>query len=215
MKLSEKTKKYLAISGGVVVCIGLITAISLQFGKAPAGEDYLPSEGSGIAEIVVDPSSLASTEESTRAEESSTAEPGTEESSTEEKKVVIQPNTETAADSRESSQPVDTRPAQTDRTEQSIQPEVTKPAEPSEEVKRDATQKPDGTKVKAPPTPVEHDTYTPPEQPETTPDQPQGGDTQDGKVYLPGFGWVTDTGSSGTTAEDMYENGNKIGDMGN
>lgn len=206
MKLSEKTKKYLAISGGAVICIGLIAAISLQFGKAPAGEDYLPASDTGATEIVVDPSSLA-----TRTEEST----NTEETSTEEKKVVVQPSTERAESSTESSQPVDTRPAQTDQTEQSIQPEVTKPAEPSEEVKKDATQKPDGTKVETPPTPVEHDTYTPPAETEPVSDQPQGGDTQDGKVYLPGFGWVTDTGSSGTTADDMYENGNKIGDMGN
>lgn len=207
MKLSEKTKKYLAISGGAVICIGLIAAISLQFGKAPAGEDYLPASDTGTTEIVVDPSSLA-----TRTEEST----NTEEPSTEEKEVAVQPNTE-AAGSTESSQPVDTRPAQTDQTEQSIQPEVTKPAEPSEEVKKDATQKPDGTKVETPPTPVEHDTYTTPAESEAapTPNQPQGGDTQDGKVYLPGFGWVTDTGSSGTTADDMYENGNKIGEMGN
>lgn len=215
MKLSEKTKRYLAISGGVVICIGLITAISLQFGKAPAVEDQLPANAPSAAEIVINPSSIARAEESTRAEESSTAEPSTEESSTEEKKVVVQPSTETAAESTKSSQPADTRPAQTDQTEQSIQLEVTKPAEPSEEVKKDATQKPDGTKVETSPAPVEHDTYIPPEQPETAPDQPQGGDTQDGKVYLPGFGWVTDTGSSGTTAEDMYENGNKIGEMGN
>lgn len=205
MKLSEKTKKYLAISGGAVICIGLIAAISLQFGKAPAGEDYLPANDPSAAEIVVDPSSLA-----TRTEEST----NTEEPSTEEKEVAVQPNTE-AAGSTESSQTVDTRPAQTDQTEQSIQPEVTKPAKPSEEVKKEATQKPDGTKVDTPPTPVDHDTYTPPAETELAPGQPQGGDTQDGKVYLPGFGWVTDTGSSGTTADDMYENGNKIGDMGN
>lgn len=205
MKLSEKTKKYLAISGGAVICIGLITAISLQFGKAPAGEDYLPANDPSATEIVVDPSGLA-----TRTEESTNK----EEPSTEEKKVVVQPNTD-AVDSTESNQPVDTRPAQTDQTKQSIQQEVTKPAEPSEEVKKDATQKPDGTKVETPPTPVDHDTYTPPEQTEPAPEQPQGGETQDGKVYLPGFGWVTDTGSSGTTADDMYENGNKIGEMGN
>ena len=200
MKLSEKTKKYLAISGGAVICVGLIAAISLQFNKTPAGEDTLPEKNPGGAEIVVDPSSLATSPE---------------ELVTEETNVIVQPNTETAADSTESSQPVDTRPAQTDQTEQSIQPEVTKPAEPSEEVKKDATQKPDGTKVETPPAPVAHESVVPPAEPEPEPDQPQGGEIQDGKVYLPGFGWVTDTGSSGTTADDMYENGNKIGDMGN
>ncbi|MDM8297611.1 hypothetical protein QUW58_20605 [Enterocloster aldenensis] len=200
MKLSEKTKKYLAISGGAVIGVGLIAAISLQFNKVPAGEDTLPEKNTGVAEIVVDPSSLAVP---------------TEEPVTEETEVIVQPNTETAAGSTESSQPVDTRPAQTDQTEQSIQPEVTKPAEPSQEVKKDVTQKPDGTKVETPPVPVAHESVVPPAEPEPEPGQPQGGEIQDGKVYLPGFGWVTDTGSSGTTADDMYENGNKIGDMGN
>ena len=59
MKLTEKTKKYLAIGGGAVICIGLIAAISLQFGKAPAGEDTLPQKSPTSSEIVVDPSSLA------------------------------------------------------------------------------------------------------------------------------------------------------------
>lgn len=204
MKMTEKTKKYLAIGCGAVICVGLVAAISLQFKKAPAGGDTFPQESSASTEIVVDPSGSVN----------GTEEPETEESETEEK-VTVQPNTETGTGSTESSQPVDTRPVQTDQTEQSIQPEVTKPAEPSEEAKKDATQKPDGTKVETPPIPVEHESVVTPTEPEPAPGQPQGGDTQDGKVYLPGFGWVTDTGSSGTTADDMYENGNKIGEMGN
>lgn len=39
----------------------------------------------------------------------------------------------------------------------------------------------------------------------------------DGKpsVWIPGFGWIEDNGRGnvGTVAEDMYENGNKIGSM--
>lgn len=199
MKLSEKTKKYLAISGGAVICVGLIAAISLQFNKVPAGEDTLPEKNPGVVEIVVDPSSFATSPE----------EPVTEET-----KVIVQPNTETAADSTESSQPVDTRPAQTDQTEQSIQPEVTKPAEPSEEVKKDATQKPDGTKVETPPAPVAHEEVVQPTETESAPNQPQGGDVQDGKTYLPGFGYIENSGSNQENyAEDMFENGNKIGNM--
>ena len=199
MKLSEKTKKYLAISGGAVICVGLIAAISLQFNKTPVGEDTLPEKNPGVVEIVVDPSSLATSPE----------EPVTEET-----KVIVQPNTETAADSTESSQPVDTRPAQTDQTEQSIQPEVTKPAEPSQEVRKDATQKPDGTKVETPPVPVVHEEVVQPTETESAPNQPQGGDVQDGKTYLPGFGYIENSGSNQENyAEDMFENGNKIGNM--
>lgn len=182
-----------------MICVGLIAAISLQFNKAPTGEDMLPEKNTGAAEIVVDPSSLATSPEESRTEES---------------KVIVQPNAETAADSTKSSQPVDTRPAQTDQTEQSIQPEVTKPAEPSEEVKKDATQKPDGTKVETPPVPVAHEEVVQPTEPEPAPDQPKGGDVQGGKTYLPGFGYIENSGlNQENYAEDMYENGNKIGNM--
>lgn len=76
-------------------------------------------------------------------------------------------------------------------TEQSIQAEVTKPAEPSQE-----------EKVKKP-------------ESNTPSSTPKAGDKNDkGQVWVPGFGWVDDSGDNvGTKADDMYENGNKIGDM--
>ena len=45
-------------------------------------------------------------------------------------------------------------------------------------------------------------------------DTPKTGDTKDGMVYVEGFGWLPDEGAgSGTNADDMYENGNKVGIM--
>ena len=41
MKLTEKTKRYLAVGGGSMICIALIAVISLQFGKTSSGEDVL------------------------------------------------------------------------------------------------------------------------------------------------------------------------------
>lgn len=196
MKMTEKTKRNLAIGGGAVICIALIAAIGLQFGKAPAGEDVLPADTPPASEVVVDPGEAAT-------------------GKTEENELIIQTGSTETEQETGSTKPVDTRPAQTDQSEQSIQPEVTKPAEPEETVKTDPTQKPDGTKVETPPAPVEHEEVVTPTETVPVTDQPQGGETQDGKVYLPGFGWVTDTGSDGTTADDMYENGNKIGEMGN
>lgn len=107
-------------------------------------------------------------------------------------------------------EPIDDTAAKTDQPVQNLQPEVTKPAEPTESQKTDKTQKPNGEKVdnvKA----VDHDSVKKPDTTQTG--KPQGGEKKDGKVYLPGFGWVTETGGSGTTANDMYENGNKIGNM--
>ena len=45
MKLTEKMKKNLAILGGVLIGIGLIAAIGMQFGPKPSGEDVLPEQG--------------------------------------------------------------------------------------------------------------------------------------------------------------------------
>lgn len=197
MKLTEKTKRYLAIGGGAVICIGLVAAISLQFGKMPAGEDTLPEESSAVTEIVVDPGEVQIEESDSSAD------------------LVIKPETGTEPEPEESAPPVDSRPAQTDQTEQSIQPDVTKPEEPSEDVLTDPTQMPDGTKVETPPTPVEHEDVVMPTEPTPTPGEPQAGDTQNGQIYVPGFGWIENHGggSSGTTLDDMYENGNKIGIM--
>lgn len=61
-----------------------------------------------------------------------------------------------------------------------------------------------------------HPTY--PEQPTSKPaeSQPAAGSTNSsGQVYVPGFGYVDSSGANdGGTLDDMYENGNKIGNMG-
>lgn len=194
MKMKEKTKKYLAVGTGAILCVTLIAAIALQFGKSSSGEDKMAGESSITTEIVVDPGK-SSEKEDTKASD-----------------VTVPPEKE-SGQSTETKPPVDNRPAQTDQSEQSIQPDVTKPETPSEEALHDPTTKPDGTKVDTPPEPVEHESVEQPEELPPEPNEPQGGDTKGGQVYLPGFGWVTDTGGSGSTADDMYENGNKIGIM--
>lgn len=203
-KLTEKTKRYLAIGGGALVCIGLIAAIGLRFGREPAAEDVLPEESAAATEMVVNPAEIRTEEEGRELEIETAA-------------TVILPETETDTVQEETDVPTDSRPAQTGQAEQSIQPDVKKPETPEAKVLTDPTQKPDGTPVETPPAPVEHDAAETPaiQEPAQAPDEPQAGDTQNGQIYIPGFGWVEDHGggSSGTVAEDMYENGNKIGIM--
>ena len=75
------------------------------------------------------------------------------------------------------------------------------------------------TEDEKPETPPETEPEAEPEQPKepTTPadDTPSNGDTQDGMIYIEGFGWIENEGGggSGTVDEDMYENGNKVGIM--
>ena len=62
------------------------------------------------------------------------------------------------------------------------------------------------------PVPPEQDA-TPPQEPEPTPASPDS--APDNMVYVPGFGWIESQGPNHAEyAEDMYENGNKIGIMG-
>lgn len=190
MKLSDRAKKRLTFAGLGVVCVVLVIAIVSQF-KTEAPKD-----------VSVQPSSTVSDAVS----------PGT---------VIPTPSADPTKAPEISAQPIDptvtpSQPADTaDSTgmEQSIQSEVTKPAEPSQEVKTDSSKTPDGEKVTTV-TPVEHDKVTTPSS-STSSSTPKSGDKKDGKIYVPGFGWIEDNGGggSGTTADDMYENGNKIGDM--
>ena len=54
---------------------------------------------------------------------------------------------------------------------------------------------------------------TPPQEPEPAPASPDS--APDNMVYVPGFGWIESQGPNHAEyAEDMYENGNKIGIMG-
>lgn len=188
MKMTEKTKRRLAVGGGIVLCAGLLVAVSLRFAKPPAGEDVLPEKESGVAEIVAEPSHAA--------EENGAGGEDTQ--------MTIQPETGTKEEETPTAKPADSRPSQTGEPEQSIQPEVEKPQRPDGETLENPEEKPDGTKVEATPEPVDHDTYVPPAD--------DGGAGSGGG--LPGFGNVPDGGANtAIQAGDMYENGNKIGDM--
>lgn len=107
--------------------------------------------------------------------------------------LVIQPETEGGAES--GGQEIQPEPVKTENE---------KPEEPPA-LPEDA----DITKTDAPPV------YEEPEETTTQAnDTPKTGDTRDGMVYVEGFGWLPDEGAgSGTVADDMYENGNKIGIM--
>lgn len=62
-------------------------------------------------------------------------------------------------------------------------------------------------------TPAPEPTDTP--EPEPTPEPEAADSSSENMVYVPGFGWIESQGPNQVEyAEDMYENGNKIGIMG-
>ena len=186
MKLKDKTKKRLTLAGLGVLSVVLVVAIAAQFRTGtPAGRKADASSTASDASV---PSISA---------------PGVTSSSPDVSvPVVSAPDTASqsggAKDTGDSS-----------GTDQSIQAQVTKPSAPSAEAKTNPNQTPDGKKAS------KTDNGTPTADSSSESSTPKSGDKKDGKIYVPGFGWVTDNGGggSGTTAGDMYENGNKIGNM--
>ncbi|RKD32390.1 DUF6550 family protein [Lacrimispora algidixylanolytica] len=193
MKLSDRKKKWCIVIGISVLCIILVIAIVSRFKK----ETLVEAEATTAAMITTTDSPTISTL-------SVTGEETTTPVTTQE--VSVQP-TSTEAEI----QNMDT--GDSSGIEQSIQPEVTKPAEPLNEAKKDPTKTPSGEKVTTAVQAEESEVKS-----TTAPTQSSSSESEDnheGKIYVPGFGWVEDNGGSvsGTTAEDMFENGNKIGSM--
>lgn len=92
---------------------------------------------------------------------------------------------------------------------QEIQPDPEKTEDEKPEEPPALTEDADTTNPDTQPSYEEPEETTPPAD-----DTPKTGDTKDGMVYVEGFGWLPDEGAgSGTNADDMYENGNKVGIM--
>lgn len=185
MNLTDRAKKRLTLAGLGVVCVVLVIAISLQF-KTEEPKDASVQSPSMISDAV-SPSSEIQT-----------------------------PPLEINAkpiDSSATNQSADT--GNSTGTDQSIQAEVTKPPEPSQEVLTDPFNTPDGESVNEA-TPAENDKAIEPES-TPSPSTPKSGDKKDGKIYVPGFGWIEDNGGggSGTTVGNPGDEltGNKVGSM--
>lgn len=185
--MKQSTKKWLAVAGGLALCAVLVVLITGQFTKEPPQEAPLPATSSQPGDVVVrDP-------DTSGIPESQTPEKEDEEPVMKPEQIPVSSPSSDAGGGAVSS-----------GTEQTIQADPVKPT-PSEEELKDPTQKPDGTPVQGTPTPEDHNNVTPPPPPPST--NTGGG--------LPGFDNVPDAGPNQVTeAEDMYENGNKIGIMG-
>lgn len=101
-------------------------------------------------------------------------------------------------------------------TELVIETEVQSEVEEGIQELQPEAEKTEEEKPETPPETTPEDEPTQPaENPEPSDNTPSNGDTQDGMIYIDGFGWIENEGGggSGTVDEDMYENGNKVGIM--
>lgn len=193
--MKHTTKKWLAVAGGLALCAVLVVLIAGRFAEEPPQEAPLPSNSTQPGDVIVQNPEVGGTPESQTPEK-------------EDDLVVVKPEVPATTPAPDGGGAVSSG------TEQTIQADPVKPT-PSEEELKDPTQKPDGTPVEGTPTPEDHNNVAPPETPPKDNDGPQGGDTNSkGQTYLPGFGWIDNSGENqAIQAEDMYENGNKIGIM--
>ena len=101
--------------------------------------------------------------------------------------------------------------------EEVISPEEEKTEATLPELVEEADIVPEPSPVQTPP---ESEVQASPEQDATPQQEPEPASashesTSDNMVYVPGFGWIESQGPNHAEyAEDMYENGNKIGIMG-
>lgn len=167
--MNNKMKKWLTVIGCLAICAVLVVLIGQQFKSPKPVDNPHPPQSSDVSNVTVDQKVPQNTEK--------------------EKDVTIAPSDTTHPTSTDNG-------AVSSNTEQTIQGDVSKP-EYTEEQLKNPEQKPNGDEVTEQDKPVDHDKV---EKPKTTPKsdgQPHGGDTKDGKIYVPGFGWINDQGGGG------------------
>lgn len=197
--MTEKGKRFLICIGGILVCIMLIWIIGTRFRKEEKqpiilSETEIETGTETETELVIAPGNTA--------EGSGAEQPGTETEAEESEEEAVDVMKGTEENLQE----------ETKTVKQSLQPEATRPQEPEREALTNPAQKPDRTPAEIPADAGNAEASVPPE-PEVS--EPQAGDTSNGQIYIPGFGWVADEGGgvNSVPVDDMYENGNKIGVM--
>lgn len=182
--MKNKNVRY-AIIAGVVACIVLISAISVKVICKPQ-PDNIETE-SGVISVNPDETHKYIIPNDIQIKNEKNEEPP------EEEKKAAEPDSK----------------VQDDRTDTSTVQELietpTKPEPPQAPKPKETSDLEDKNNVPE---------YKPEDVEIATPENPKGGDEKDGKVYVPGFGWVDKAEPAKTeTNQDMYQNGNKIGDM--
>lgn len=209
--LNYRTKKWFVIASGLLICAVLVFMISSKFQKEPVEEVALPSSEDVVNDVIVEKNNEINIDkENTEKIGDETINNRDKEDKgkveTSEKEINVPPIK--VPDTHNNKNGVDKG------TNQTIQGDVKKPKEPTKEELTDPTIKPDGEMVEEPPKNIDHDRVEKPEEPPKKKDEPQGGDKKDGKIFVPGFGWIDDVGEGeGTKVDGDGDINKQIGDM--
>ncbi|MBR4060112.1 MAG: hypothetical protein IKK03_09775 [Lachnospiraceae bacterium] len=206
--MKNKMVKMLLIAGCMTVCVTAIMGIHKAWYREPqqkaSAENQMEAEPEMMVKVEPEQAVLAEEDleiffpadspEEKGNEQMLGTEPAGMTEPVEEESLVIQP--EPVTDVESGVQELQPAPEKT---------EEERPQEPPA-LKENA----DITKPNTPPA------YEEPKESAPVKDTPTHGTTKDGLIYIDGFGWIPNKGGggSGSTAEDMYENGNKVGAMG-
>lgn len=191
---AKKAKRSWIIAAVSVICVLLVAAIVLRMNGKSSDEMVgdVPTAPSSIAPSVT-PAELSNTPLVEAPSQSSTPEPP---SSPEASIQPIQPSA--------SAVPIDTAVSQ--GTEQTLQAAPVKPSVTPKE-----TPKP---KKETPVTnPTQKPEYAPEETVKTPKQEPAAGESKDGKVYVPGFGWQKESGGAGTVIDGEGDINKQVGEM--
>jgi hypothetical protein len=173
-KLTNKSKRTLTVAGIGVVCVALIIGIFYRFSAENVkASDAASTSSSSSGKVVVAAVGADSASQKSSSSSASSA----------------------SASSKAT--------ASSKKTDQVIQPDVSKPSAPSS---KPAAQGSTTNPSKAP-------TYSSKETTSSQASEPSGGEKKGGKVYLPGFGWVTNTGGSGKTVDGSGNIHKQVGKM--
>lgn len=121
---------------------------------------------------------------------------------------------ELVVDTEETGQVQDESESTEETKELVIEVETENSVESGEQEIQPEPKKTEDEKPEEPPALTEDADTTEPTTPPAD-NTPSHGDTKDGMIYIDGFGWIPNEGGggSGSNADDMYENGNKVGIM--
>ena len=192
--MTEKTKKIILISIGCLLCVAVAVGIATRFGgnaEIPSGVVSDEPVQSGDPDVNIDSDGQTDMDIQVDVPDKSKTDPAQ------------------GADSSGLEQTIQADPVKPEQPEKPEAPAGTSTL-PEDHDAEDVPEEERKTEDEEPPTYEEPPTIPPTET------EPAAGSTySSGQVYVPGFGYVENSGeNTGIQDNEMYENGNKIGEMG-